>query len=56
MLMVPETGKGFPAMSREAVPDETGELARVAPDASSSFTVAAFDGLSVTVAFPLVVA
>jgi hypothetical protein len=55
-LMVPETGKGFAAMPSEAFPDETGELARVAPDESSSFTVAAFDGLPVTVTFPLVVA
>ena len=50
-LIVAARGNEYLPTFRVAVPDVTAELARIFPDESTIFTVAAFDGLFVTLMF-----
>ena len=50
-LTVADNGKWYFPTSSVAVPSVTGELERTLPDESTIFTVAAFDGLFVTLMF-----
>jgi hypothetical protein len=51
MLTLADNGKLYMPTSSVAVPSVTGELERTCPDVSTIFTVAAFDGLLLTMTF-----